>query len=195
MFENYYKLLENFIRVQDFYTAFISLTIFKALTAIFFLPGTPFTILSGSLLGTFWGSISAIIGNAIGAILAFLLARYFLYSFVQNKILPKYKNLEKYEKNFLEDKGSEKIFTKSLQTILFLRLVPLFPFNVLNFVLAVTKVKFKDYAIGTTVGIIPGTIAFVYFGDSIRTLSIINILFAILAIFGLSYVGKFWNLK
>jgi uncharacterized membrane protein YdjX (TVP38/TMEM64 family) len=165
MFENYYKLLENFIRVQDFYTAFISLTIFKALTAIFFLPGTPFTILSGSLLGTFWGSISAIIGNAIGAILAFLLARYFLYSFVQNKILPKYKNLEKYEKNFLEDKGSEKIFTKSLQTILFLRLVPLFPFNVLNFVLAVTKVKFKDYAIGTTVGIIPGTIAFVYFGD------------------------------
>jgi uncharacterized membrane protein YdjX (TVP38/TMEM64 family) len=182
----HYSLLLSFVEKQDFYTAFLSLTLLKTLASAFFLPGTPFTILSGTLLGTFWGSISAIIGNTIGAILAFTISRYFLYNFVQKKILTKYPKIKEYE---------EKLFKNGLQTVLFLRLIPLFPFNVLNCLLAITKVKFKDYFWGTFIGIIPGTIAFVYLGDSIKMFSWLNVLFALGGIVGLSYIGKFWKLK
>ena len=79
-------------------------------------------------------------------------------------------------------------------TVIFLRLVPLFPFNFLNPVLGVTEVKFKDYFFGTIIGIIPGTFVFVYLGESFKMLSIWNILLAVLGIFGLGYLGKIWKI-
>jgi uncharacterized membrane protein YdjX (TVP38/TMEM64 family) len=59
----------------------------------------------------------------------------------------------------------------------------------------VTKVKTKDYLIGTTFGIIPGTIAFVYFGNAITMLSPFHIISSVIAIIGLTYIGKYYEKK
>jgi uncharacterized membrane protein YdjX (TVP38/TMEM64 family) len=52
--------------------------------------------------------------------------------------------------------------------MLFLRLVPLFPFNGLNFALGLTRIKFRDYLFGTVIGIIPGTYVFASIGSSAK---------------------------
>lgn len=186
MYSEYYQSILTFIENQDKFSAGIYLIVAKAISGVTFLPGTPLTLLSGAVLGTFWGTIVSIIGNVIAATLAFILARYLLKNFVQNKILKKYPKINEYE---------DMLFRKGFYTVIFLRLVPLFPFNALNFALAVTEVKFKDYFFGTVIGIIPGTIAFVYFGESLKMLSIYNIIIAVLAIVALGYVGKIWKFK
>jgi uncharacterized membrane protein YdjX (TVP38/TMEM64 family) len=186
MLYQYFESFKMFIENQDKFTAAVYLIIAKIIAGATFIPGTPLTLISGALLGTFWGSVVSIIGNTLGALLAFIIARYLLGNFIQDKLVKKYPKIKEYE---------NKLFQNGFLTIVFLRLIPLFPFNALNFILGVTRVSFKDYFLGTLIGIIPGTIAFVYFGESLKMLSIYNIALAILAIIGLSYLGKFWKLK
>jgi uncharacterized membrane protein YdjX (TVP38/TMEM64 family) len=186
MLYEYFETFRVFLEQQDKFTAGWLLILSKAISGVTFLPGTPLTVLSGVVLGTFWGSMIAWVGNLLGAILAFLLARYLLKDYVQNVILKKYPKINEYE---------DKLFRDGLYTVLFLRFVPIFPFNVLNFTLGVTEVKFRDYFIGTAVGMIPGTILFVYLGESFRMLSVWNMLLAVVGIAGLVYIGKFIKRK
>jgi uncharacterized membrane protein YdjX (TVP38/TMEM64 family) len=146
-----------------------------------FFPGTPLTLLAGATLGTGYGFLVSLIGNIFGATLAFFIARYVLRDYVSSHIIKRYPKIQEYEKRFFED---------GLRTVILLRLIPLFPFNVLNYALGVTRVRTKDYIIGTTLGIIPGTLAYVYFGDALRMLSVVNIVIALSAIIGLIYIGK-----
>jgi uncharacterized membrane protein YdjX (TVP38/TMEM64 family) len=166
--------------------AFLYLILAKIIGAIILFPGAPLTLLAGATLGIFWGTIISIIGNTLGAIAAFLVARYCLRNYVTKKIYNKYPKIEKYEGKF---------FKNGFMTVIFLRLIPLFPFNALNYILGVSRVSFKDYALGTFFGIIPGTLAFVYFGESLSMLSPFHIAMSVLAIAGLTYIGKHYEQK
>ncbi len=145
---------------------------------------TPLTLLSGALLGTFWGTIVSIIGNTIGAMTCFFVARYLFKDYIQKKLLPKYPKIKDYE---------EKLSKNGFYTVIFFRLVPIFPFTPINYLLGITNVSFKEYFWGTFLGIIPGTIAFVYFGESLQMLNVYKIGAAILAIVALGLIGKFWK--
>ena len=158
----------------------------KIIGAMLFFPGAPLTLIAGATLGLYYGSIISLIGNVLGAAAAFFISRYFLRGYVTKNIYKKYPKIKDYENRF---------FSNGLLTVLFLRLIPLFPFNALNYLLGVTRVSTKDYLIGTTIGIIPGTIAFVYFGESLRMLSPFHIILSVLAIIGLTYVGKHYEKK
>ncbi len=153
----------------------------KTITPSIGFPGTPLTLLSGSIFGNFWGTIVSIIGNTFGALLAFLLSRYLFSHYVQEKILPRYPRIMEF---------NEKIKRKGITTVAVLRLIPLFPFNALNFLLGVTSIRIKDYFIGSFFGMIPGTFMFVYLGDSLTALSPINIALSLLGIAILIYIGK-----
>ncbi len=158
----------------------------KIIGALVFFPGTPLTLLAGVTFGVFWGSIISLTGNIIGATLAFLVSRYFLQKYVKAEFLSKYPKISNYEKKF---------FSHGLRTVILLRLIPLFPFNVLNYLLGVTRVSNRDYILGTTIGIIPGTVAFVYFGKSLAMLSVLHVALSIVAIISLVYIGKFYEKK
>lgn len=177
--------VKHFVEQDPQLTA-LYLIIAKIIGAVLLFPGTPLTLLAGATLGVFWGSIVSIIGNSLGATLAFLISRYFLRNYVSKTIYTKYPTIQKYEARF---------FNRGLVTVILLRLIPLFPFNVLNYLLGVTQVKTKDYLIGTVFGIIPGTIAFVYFGKAITMLSPFHIISSIIAIAGLTYIGKYYEKK
>ena len=139
------------------------------IATIAFLPGAPLSIAAGILFGALLGTLYIVIGASIGAILAFIVARYFGGDFVQNLMQNHFKGLKKYE---------EKLDNNGLGMTLFFRLIPIFPFNGLNFALGLTKLSFKDYAIGTTLGIIPGAFAFAYFGQAAANLSPVDITLA-----------------
>lgn len=172
--------------LQDPQLTALYLIIAKIIGAVLLFPGTPLTLLAGATLGVFWGSVVSIIGNTLGAGAAFLISRFFLRNYVIKTIYTKYPTIRKYETRF---------FNRGLITVIFLRLIPLFPFNALNYLLAVTQVKTKDYLVGTVLGIIPGTIAFVYFGNAITLLSPFHIISSIIAIAGLAYVGNYYEKK
>ena len=138
---------------------------------VFFLPGAPITIAGGLIFGKVFGTIYVVIGATIGAVIAFFVARYLGEGFVENLLKGKHSKIHEYD---------EKIKENGLGVVLFLRLLPIFPFNGLNFALGLTRVKARDYIIGTFFGIIPGSFVFVYFGDSLGMLNIWNILFAVL---------------
>jgi uncharacterized membrane protein YdjX (TVP38/TMEM64 family) len=90
----------------------------------------------------------------LGATLAFLIGRYFARDWVNGKVQknPKFQTID------------QAIAREGLKIVFLLRLSPLFPFNLLNYALGITQVSLKDYVIGS-LGMIPGTILYVYIGS------------------------------
>jgi len=129
------------------YGPLIFILVYFAVT-VTFLPGTPFTIASGVLFGTLSGGLYTVIGATLGATVAFIIARFFGGDFVERILKDKFNKLYEYD---------EKIEKNGFLVMLFFRLVPLFPFNGLNFAMGLTKIKFKHYFLATFLGIIPGT--------------------------------------
>jgi len=174
--------LENQKRMNPFMVAG-ALILVKSIAAPLGFPGTPFTLITGSIFGVWIGTVVALIGNTIGAVLAFLLARYIFKEHAQS-LIAKYPRIKEYVAQ-LEDNG--------LSTILFLRLVPLFPFNATNFLLGVTPVSLRTYTLGSFIGMIPGTFLFVYLGGSLRMLSPLNIALSVLGIVTLIIIGRMYE--
>lgn len=134
---------------NNYLLAIISFIAAYHIAVMFSLPGAVWlTLTGGFLFGTFEATIYVVVGATAGAVGIFLLARYALYDFFHAKVG---KTLERMEKGFQED---------ALSYMLVLRLVPLFPFWLVNLVPALLGVKLGTYTIGTFIGIIPG--AFVY---------------------------------
>ncbi|KST63246.1 TVP38/TMEM64 family protein [Mastigocoleus testarum] len=124
------------------------------LATLLFVPGSILTLKGGCLFGLFWGSIYVIIASTLGATFAFLIGRYFSRNWVRKKITknPQFQAIDK------------AIAKEGFKIVLLTRLSPVFPFNLLNYVLGVTQVSLKDYILGS-IGMIPGTILYVYIGS------------------------------
>jgi len=118
------------------------------LATVFAFPGSVLTISGGILFGAAWGTLINLLSATLGASLAFLLSRYLGREFVARWTRGKVQKLD------------EKIGQHGFYTVLTLRLIPLFPFNVLNYSLGITQVKFVDYFFASLLGMLPG--AFVY---------------------------------
>tara|TARA_Y100000310_G_scaffold290149_1_gene317099 strand:+ start:926 stop:1603 length:678 start_codon:yes stop_codon:yes gene_type:complete len=128
------------------------------LSTILFIPATPLTVSSGILFGSFVGTAYVVIGATLGSMIAFLFARYFGKGFVGNIVEKKFHKLKEYD---------EKIEQNGFMVMLVLRLLPIFPFNGLNFAMGMTRIKFKDYVLATFIGIIPGSFVFANLGGNI----------------------------
>ncbi|GMT42859.1 MAG: TVP38/TMEM64 family protein [bacterium] len=114
------------------------------------LPGTVFTVVGGLAFGKWYGTILNVVGATIGASGAFWVARLIVKESLSKKL--------KGQKWF--DKFDTGLKENGISYMLFVRLVPLFPFNGLNFGSGITGVSFRDYFIGTAIGIIPATFVF-----------------------------------
>ncbi|MEE2995779.1 MAG: TVP38/TMEM64 family protein [Pseudomonadota bacterium] len=120
-----------------------------SLAVAFSVPGAAFvTIAAGFIFGPYFGTIYAVIGATIGAVIVFLAAKYALGAILRPKAYPALKRMEA---GFRENE---------ISYMLVLRLIPLFPFCLVNLVPAFLGVSLRSYTIGTVIGIIPG--AFVY---------------------------------
>jgi uncharacterized membrane protein YdjX (TVP38/TMEM64 family) len=119
---------------------------------VLFLPGSVFTLAGGVLFGPYLGVLYNLIAATIGAALSFLIARYLASDWVSNKTGGTVKQLI----NGVEAEG--------WRFVAFVRLVPLFPFNILNYALGLTKIRFIEYVTATFIFIIPGGAAYTYIG-------------------------------
>ena len=123
------------------------------LATIAFVPGVLLTLAAGAIFGVVRGTLYVLTGATLGACAAFLIARYVARDMVEARIRdnPRFAAIDR-------AMGGE-----GLKLVLLLRLSPIFPFNLLNYALGLTKVRFRDFAIACA-GMLPGTLLYVYSG-------------------------------
>jgi uncharacterized membrane protein YdjX (TVP38/TMEM64 family) len=123
-----------------------------ALAAALLLPGSVLTLAGGALFGPVLGTLYNLTGATAGAALAFLIARYLASDWVARKAGGRLKQI------------IDGVESEGWRFVAFVRLVPLFPFNLLNYALGLTRLKFSHYLIATYVFMLPGAIAYTYLG-------------------------------
>jgi uncharacterized membrane protein YdjX (TVP38/TMEM64 family) len=123
-----------------------------AVSTVLFIPAVPITLAGGALFGPLWGTVYNMVGATVGAILAFAVSKYLASQWVRRLMGGRLKTLY----DGVEAEGWE--------FVAFTRLVPIFPFNALNYALGLTPIKFAHYAIATFVFMLPGAFAYTYVG-------------------------------
>jgi uncharacterized membrane protein YdjX (TVP38/TMEM64 family) len=126
-----------------------------ALATVLLFPGTPFTVGAGLLFGPVVGAGTALVGATIGATASFLVGRGVGRSAVATLAGRRLQTIDR----FLTERGTMSVLT--------VRLIPLFPFNLVNLVAGVTALRLRAYVVGTAVGIVPGTVLLAVSGGSI----------------------------
>ena len=127
-----------------------------ALGTVAFVPGVVFSLAGGALFGPFWGSLWNLAGATLGATLAFLVARYIAGEWVA-------RNAGGLLKRLIDGVDAE-----GWRFVAFVRLVPFFPFNLLNYALGLTRIPLRDYVIATIVCMAPGAVAYTWLGHAGR---------------------------
>ena len=134
---------------------------FYIVACILFLPGSVLTLGAGFIFKLFVGTITVSIGSVLGACAAFMVARTFGRNWISKKIAT--------NENFAAIDSA--VARQGFKIVLLIRLSPVFPFNLLNYAFGLTKVSFTKYALGSWIGMLPGTIMYVYFGAGLRSLA------------------------
>ena len=139
----------------------IFVSLFYIVACVFLLPGSVLTLGAGFLFGVPVGLLSALIGATLGACAAFLVGRTIARDWVTQKV----------SGNTRFTAVDEAVGREGFKIVLLLRLSPIFPFNLLNYALGLTKVSFGEYALASLIGMLPGGLMYVYFGSAARSLA------------------------
>jgi uncharacterized membrane protein YdjX (TVP38/TMEM64 family)/rhodanese-related sulfurtransferase len=134
----------------------IGYVVVYALASVAFVPGALFALAGGALFGPLWGSLWNLLGATFGATLAFLVARYVGGHWVERKAGGLVKRL------------IDGVDAEGWRFVAFVRLVPLFPFNLSNYVLGLTRIPLHQYVIATLVCMAPGAVAYTWLGHAGR---------------------------
>lgn len=131
-----------------------------AAATVAFIPGSLLTLAAGAIFGLTKGTLLVFIGATIGSALAFLVARYVARSAVERRLeqTPRFATID------------QAVAKEGLKIVFLLRLSPVFPYNLLNYALGLTRVRFRDYVIAS-IGMIPATFLYVYYGKAIGSLA------------------------
>ncbi len=124
------------------------------IATVLFLPGAILTLGSGFIFGLVWGTVVVSIGSTVGAALAFLVARYLARDWVAEKAQrhPKFRAIDR------------AVGQEGWKIVGLLRLSPAIPFNLSNYIYGLTSVSFWPYVLASWIGMLPGTVMYVYLG-------------------------------
>src|SRR5438132_9808346 len=125
---------------------------------VFFIPGSVLTLGAGAVFGVALGSVCVSISATLGATAAFLVGRYLARDAIARKI-------EKNEKFATIDRA---VADEGWKIVLLTRLSPVFPFTLLNYAFGLTRVKLSHYVLASWIGMIPGTVMYVYLGSLVN---------------------------
>jgi uncharacterized membrane protein YdjX (TVP38/TMEM64 family) len=124
-----------------------------AAATVAFVPGSLLTLAAGAIFGVIEGTILVFVAATLGAGLAFLVSRHLARTAIERRLAGN-------EKFAAIDRA---VAAEGRKIVVLLRLSPVFPFNLLNYALGLTKVRFSDYMLAS-IGMLPGTLLYVYYG-------------------------------
>ncbi len=143
--------LEDWVKGAGLLGPVIYIIVYLVATVLF-LPGSVLTLAGGALFGPIWGTLYSLTGATLGAMVAFLIARYLASDWVAHKASGWMKQLI----DGVENEG--------WRFVAFVRLMPLFPFNLLNYALGLTRIGLLVYIVGSCIFMFPGALAYTYLG-------------------------------
>jgi uncharacterized membrane protein YdjX (TVP38/TMEM64 family) len=133
----------------------ILLALAYILACVLLIPGALLTLGAGFALGIATGFVAVLVGSNLGATAAFLLGRTLARAWIERKVAAnaRFRALDL------------AIAEEGFKIVLLLRLSPVFPFNVLNYALGLTRVSVRAYVLATLLGMVPGILMYVYVGS------------------------------
>jgi len=128
---------------------------------VLFVPGSILTLGAGFLFGVVYGTIAVSIGSVLGATASFLIGRTLLRGAMEKRIAayPRFQAIDR------------AVGEQGFKIVLLTRLSPVFPFNLLNYAFGLTKVRLWQYVLASLIGMIPGTLMYVYLGSALKSLA------------------------
>lgn len=133
----------------------VAFILLYALGPSFLVPGAVMTIAGGLAFGTVWGAAYSMIGADIGALIAFGAGRFLGKSFAHRIVGRRFRG------------ALDRLERSGFYVILYLRIVPVIPYNALNLLAGASPISFRDYFWASAIGMIPGTILFAFLGDAL----------------------------
>ncbi|MBI5898600.1 MAG: VTT domain-containing protein [Rhodocyclales bacterium] len=149
------EALQQWLAAAGWWAPLAFVAIYAAATVLF-LPGSVLTLAAGVLFGVVGGALYSLAGATLGAVLAFLIARHVTGDWVARKAGGWLKQL------------IEGVEAEGWRFVAFVRLVPLFPFNVVNYALGLTRIPLAAYALASAVCMLPGAFAYAWLGQAGR---------------------------
>ncbi len=171
--------IREFILGFGVFAPFIFMGIYAARAVVLVLPVGVMSLAGGLAFGKWIGTVYILIGATTGSCLSFLIARYFGRSFIES-----FQWLHKGRIKRFDEKTAEHGF----KAILFMRLVPLFQYDAVNFGAGLSKMKFRDFALGSFIGMIPGGFINAYLGSSIEHVRSVTFIGALGAFVALMFI-------
>jgi uncharacterized membrane protein YdjX (TVP38/TMEM64 family) len=152
--------------IKDFLLQFgnmallVYITLYWANTVSLLPPIGIMSLAAGFIFGPFWGTIGIMAGAFLGTSTTFIISRLLGRRFVDKLVKGKGKEFE------------EKLNRKGFVTILFIRLVPLIPWEIVNYASGLSRIKYRDYIAATMLGILPAVLIQTFFADRISNFDI-----------------------
>lgn len=134
----------------------IGFILLYAVATVAMIPGGIFDFIGGALFGPYLGSVLDLLGGSLGAALAFLVARYLAGDWVESRAGPRVQ------------KVARSVQADGWQFVAFVRLVPIFPYNIVNYLLGLTRIPFHHYILATVIFMAPSTVAYTWIGHASR---------------------------
>src|SRR3989441_1052242 len=125
---------------------------------VLFVPGSVLTLGAGAVFGVVLGSVCVSISATLGATAAFLVGRYLARDAVARKV-------ERNERFAAIDRA---VADEGWKIVFLTRLSPVFPFTLLNYAFGLTRVRLSHYALASWIGMMPGTVMYVYLGSLVN---------------------------
>ena len=151
--------IRDYIQSFGNYAAIAYMAAYTLNTISIFPPIAPLSLTAGLAFDAAWGALYLMIAAMIGTSCTFFISRFFGRALAEKALKGKFKDLD------------EKLERNGFMTILFFRVVPLVPYEVLNYASGLSKIKFKDYSLATFLGLIPGVVIAAFFGGSLGEIS------------------------
>ncbi len=150
----------EWVRGQGAWAPLLFIAVY-VVACVLFVPGSLITLGGGALFGWWWGTVYVFAGALGGATVSFLLGRFVARDWVTRRLesQPRFRALD------------QAVGREGWKIVLLTRLSPGFPFTLLNYAYGVTRVSLRDYVFASAVGMLPGTILYVYLGTVAGDLS------------------------
>jgi uncharacterized membrane protein YdjX (TVP38/TMEM64 family) len=134
----------------------IGFVLLYAIATVAMVPGSIFDLAGGALFGPYLGGVLDLTGSSLGATLAFLVGRYLARDWVESRAGPRLQGI------------MHSVDAEGWQFVAFLRLVPFFPYNIMNYLLGLTRIPFHHYVLVSVIFMAPATIAYTWIGHAGR---------------------------
>lgn len=161
---------QEYISSFGHFAALIFIAISSVRTLLIFFPFFIMVVLGGSIFGPLYGFIYSMISVFISANIAFMISRYLGKDSVQKLLRGRAKNV------------NLKIEQHGFKIIFLMRISSIFPFDILNYMAGLTKVKYKHFIFATVLGGIPEIFSLTYLGENIKSPFSVNFIIAIILV-------------